>query len=92
MIDDVFLFLFSRACCIFTRSRPQTLQLCRPTQVSKCLVSHDAMESSTEETLLNSVKNLTAQKEVRPVKRKLNTDAATFFSILRLSISMSGSS
>ena len=40
-------------------------------------VSHDAMESSTEETLLNSAKNLTAQKEVRPVKRKLNTDAAT---------------
>ena len=40
-------------------------------------VSHDAMESSTEETLLNSVKNLTAQKEVRPAKRKLNTDAAT---------------
>ena len=38
---------------------------------------HDAMESSTEETLLNSVKNLTAQKEVRPVKKKLNTDAAT---------------
>ena len=40
-------------------------------------VSHDAMESSTEETLLNSVKNLTAQKEVRPVKRTLNTDAVT---------------
>ena len=50
MIDDVLLFLFSRACCIFTRSRPQTLQLCRPSQVSKCL-SHDAMESSTKETL-----------------------------------------
>ena len=40
-------------------------------------VSHDAMESSTEETLLNSVKNLTAQKEMRPAKRKLNTNAAT---------------
>ena len=52
----------------------------------KMSVSHDATESSTEETLLNSVKNLTVQKEVRPVKRKLNTDAATFFSILRLSI------
>ena len=58
----------------------------------KMSVSHDAMGSSTEETLLNSVKNLTTQKEVRPVKRKLNTDAATFFSILRLSISMSGPS
>ena len=29
MINDVLLFLFSRACCIFTRSRPQNLQLCR---------------------------------------------------------------
>ena len=37
MIDDVLLFLFSRACCIFTQSRPQTLKLCRPSQVSKCL-------------------------------------------------------
>ena len=47
MIDDVLLFLFSRACCIFTRSRPQTLQLCRPCQFStECSEDFNCTERS----------------------------------------------